>query len=248
MVFGERFDARAKSCAFQRRSAMSVATRSTSHCGLGRLPTVERLSHSLSFVSSVFLSETDKNIQAGDTLRGSVPSRVHVAAPKFGQWLQLQRGPRSLEQIAIQVRPLLKATGLKIDQSLIFKIEQGRVPSWPLLGALCRVYRTDIREAVLLLIDAVEFPGSKDLLCQSVGVQHASNLQVQEGGADDVLPAPSTRAIAEELRSISDDFIGAIHDVADRLAGGIPDAPPPRTDRDVAALTPHRVRRPRKVG
>src|SRR5262245_4487058 len=108
-------------------------------------------------------------------LEAPVPPRPVIAAPKFGQWLQLQRGTRSLEQIAIRVRPFVKPTGLKVDQSLIYKLEQGRVPSWPLLGALCRVYDVDIRDGALILIGALQFPGVSDLIGQTSGVGSPSH-------------------------------------------------------------------------
>lgn len=203
----------------------------------------------LSSDASFFVVERDKYFRARDTLPAVVGMRPLVTAPKFGRWLQMQRGRRSLEQIAIQVRPLVKPAGLKVDQSHLYKMEKGRVPSWPMLAALCRVYKVDIRGAVVELIDALEFPGSVDLLCQADGVQHASNLHGQEGGAPYALPAdPSTHLIADELRSIADSFVGAIQDVADRLAGGMADPPPPHPAGDAGADETDRVRRTRKVG
>jgi len=92
---------------------------------------------------------------AGDT----VPNPSAGTARNFGRWLQLQRGERSLEQIAIKVRPLVKAAGLKVDQSMLYKIERGRIPSWPMLAALARAYDQDFRATVMRLVDALEFPG-----------------------------------------------------------------------------------------
>jgi hypothetical protein len=79
-----------------------------------------------------------------------------------------------LEQIARKVRPLVEPAGLKVDQSMIYKIEQGRVPSWPMVAALSQVYKTDIRETVLQLMQTLEFPGAGDLLCQTDGAESAS--------------------------------------------------------------------------
>ena len=86
-----------------------------------------------------------------------------VTTPAFGAWLRTMRGDRSLEQIAQKLRPLVKAVGLKVDQSLLYKIEQGRVPSWPMVGALSRVYDVPVGETVERLRTAVVFPGSEEL-------------------------------------------------------------------------------------
>lgn len=124
-------------------------------------------------VSTTFLTHGNFSFCGGDRLRATVGRRPEVTAPKFGRWLELQRAGRSLEQIAIQVRPLVQQTGMKVSRSLILKLEQGRVPNWPMLGALCRVYGADIHEAVLQLVQTITFPGSADLLCPADGVQHA---------------------------------------------------------------------------
>lgn len=94
-----------------------------------------------------------------------VPVRT-VTTPAFGAWLRTLRGDRSLEQIAQKVRPLVKDVGLKVDQSLLFKIEQGRVPSWPMVGALSRVYGVPVGETLERLRGALVFPGSEHLFPQ----------------------------------------------------------------------------------
>jgi len=118
-------------------------------------------------MSTLFL--TTANTQPFDrtNLTASVAARFQVSAPKFGSWLKLQRGSRSLEQIALQVRPLVQPVALKVDRSLIQKIEQGRIPSWPMLAALSRVYGVPIEETARRLTEALTFPGSSDLLRHS---------------------------------------------------------------------------------
>lgn len=110
------------------------------------------------------LSAVDKKNTGPVTLRELVPNRSAVTAPAFGAWLKAQRGVRSLEAIAIQIRPLVEAAGLKVDQSLIYKFEHGRIPSWPVLAAFSRVYKTSIPEVLSRLASAMEFPGASDLL------------------------------------------------------------------------------------
>lgn len=53
---------------------------------------------------------------------------------------------------------------MKVNASLIYKLEQGRVPSWPLLAALARVYNISIADMCHQLTMALEFPGSAGLI------------------------------------------------------------------------------------
>lgn len=131
-----------------------------------------------------------------------------IAAPKFGQWLEVLRGKRTLEQVARQIRPLVKPVGLKVDQSQIYKIEKGRVPSWPLLGALCRVYKVDIRRAVLQLIETLEFPGSRDLLRPADGAELALPAPEAAPHADPVPRAEVQAAVRSILREVLTSAIG----------------------------------------
>lgn len=177
-----------------------------------------------------------------------MPASPKVLSPRFGAWLAAQRGERSLEQIAIKARTLLKATGLAIDQSLIYKIERGRVPSWPLLLAFARIYNVDLGLVLTRLVDALDFPGVETIrpsevfatMIQTNGVQGASKESaLQEGGAPHDFASP--RLLAHELRSITHAFISALDAVADRL---------PQSDHPAAAPTParpHRPRPPRRV-
>ena len=72
-------------------------------------------------------------------------------------------------RIALRVRPYVKAAGLKVDRSLIAKLEQGRVPSWPLLGALSAVYGVPVAETSRLLMEALRFPAAEKLFAQNSG-------------------------------------------------------------------------------
>lgn len=175
-----------------------------------------------------------------------MPASPPIAAPAFGAWLESLRGPRSLEQIAKKVRPHVEPIGLKVDQSLIYKIEKGRVPSWPMLGALCRVYGVDIREATHKLIDALQFPGAADLLCPTTGVQRASGRS--DGGI--VYDTDADRLLAEDidhLRAIANNFFSQIDVIRDRLRSRT-NAPHPHTTRPPAQHKSTRPRRGTKAG
>lgn len=182
----------------------------------------------------------------GATLVPTVGSRITVKAPKFGKALKLRRGKKSLEEVAIPVRKLLEDTGLKIPRSLIDKIERGRVPDWPIFAALCRVYGMDIERAVLQLLNALEFPGSRDLLRQPEGVELASNPELAATSGGDVSDdLTSSRVFAEEIRRIADAFGGALQDVADRLDGGLPNTPTHEPNPHTPHKPTHRLRRAR---
>lgn len=113
--------------------------------------------------STLFLTDVHIQPGRGATLPLSMPARPVTTAPKFGEWLKLRRGTRSLEQVAIQIRPLVKHTGLKVGSSLIHKVEGGRIPNWPLLLALGRVYNIPTAEIAGRLASAIEIDGSRDL-------------------------------------------------------------------------------------
>jgi transcriptional regulator with XRE-family HTH domain len=59
-----------------------------------------------------------------------------LRTPLFGQWLAKQRGSKSLEKFAIPARVHAKRLGLKFDRSQIAKLEEGRLPSVPMLWVL----------------------------------------------------------------------------------------------------------------
>lgn len=99
----------------------------------------------------------------GDTLIDDVPKRPRVSAPKFGKWLELQRGDRSFEQIARKIRPLVERAGLKVEQSNLKKFEQGRIPNWPVLIALAHVYGVPMNDMMQRLGAAIDFPGRRDV-------------------------------------------------------------------------------------
>lgn len=197
-------------------------------------------------VSTRFLTMSNFFYGCGATLVPAVGSRITVKAPKFGKALKLRRGKKSLEEVAIPVRKLLEDTGLKIPRSLIDKIERGRVPDWPIFAALCRVYGMDIERAVLQLLNALEFPGSRDLLRQPEGVELASNPELAATSGGDVSDdLTSSRVFAEEIRRIADAFGGALQDVADRLDGGLPNTPTHEPNPHTPHKPTHRLRRAR---
>lgn len=145
-------------------------------------------------MSTLFLTENNAYEISAVTLSGLVPKRPVVRAPNFGRWLKLKRGDRSFEQIAQKVRPLVEGVELKVDRSAIKKFEEGRVPSWPMLGALSAVYGVPIAETVERLRLALEFPAARDLL-RHAGTVESSPLP----GGGDVPASPSVRELQDRL-------------------------------------------------
>lgn len=84
-----------------------------------------------------------------------VPS-APITSPAFGDWLKAQRGDRSHEAMAIALRPHLQAVGLKVHASQIVKLEQGRVPSWPMLIAISQVTHAPIAELAERVASSLE--------------------------------------------------------------------------------------------
>lgn len=212
--------ARARSVLFQPRNAISAAIRSTLNRGLGCfVPTTG--TNGIDTIPTVSIPFSTKyNAPAEDrfTLGEPVPKRPQISAPKFGAWLQLQRGKkRSLAQVALKIRPLVEGVGLKVSPSLIHKIERGRVPSWPMLAAFSRVYGVPIVEILQRLSDAIEFSGASDLLRH--GTETAS---VLHGGPD--VPAFDVAAYAriqqlEQQLSEREAFIDQTQNAARALWG-----------------------------
>lgn len=92
-----------------------------------------------------------------------------------------------MEVVARQIRPLVAAAGLKVDQSVIHKFEHGRIPGWPMLAAFSRVYRVPIEDLLSRLASAMEFPGASDLL------RHGGDAESDPGGnASDARTATRT--------------------------------------------------------
>jgi transcriptional regulator with XRE-family HTH domain len=142
-----------------------------------------------------------------------MPIRSSVRAPRFGEWLAEQRGPQSYEMVAAQMRPLLRSTGLKVDQSMIYKIERGRIPSWPMLAAICQVYHLDFSQTVVVLAYSVEFAGSASLLSAAAAGRPTGALG-NTGHAR--IPV---RKIKKELQAIERAFREALEQVSSRLLG-----------------------------
>jgi hypothetical protein len=172
-----------------------------------------------------------------------MPNSIKVSAPKFGAWLKLQRGDRSLEQIAMRVRRLIEPTGLRVDQSQIYRIEQGLVPSWPLLLAIVRVYDLSLDQTMRKMIEALDFPGASDLIRPADDVQRTS--EIQPGPES---PYEPVRSIADELLDLTATFHAALKDVTDRLPGDRSHATPHATPRRTRRKQADSLRSRRKVG
>ena len=150
---------------------------------------------------------------AAATLGLSVPKRPQITAPKFGEWLELQRNERSFERIAILVRPHVKAVGLKVNASLLHKIEGGRVPSWPLLAAFSKVYEIPMAEITLRLVAALEFNGASDLSDHLLEQQSVSQ---QLGGTAIDTARTRIRELEDRLKEY-DAIIIELRDISTRL-------------------------------
>lgn len=118
-----------------------------------------------------------------------------------------------MEQVAIQLRPLVKEAGLKVNPSLIHKIEGGRVPNWPLLAAFAQVYGFPIAEMAGRLAELIKFPGADDLI-RHEGDQGSA----QPKGRSDV-PASAHARIQqlEQQLAAKDRFIAQTQAAAIRL-------------------------------
>src|SRR5215467_11192133 len=88
----------------------------------------------------------------------------HERSPGFGRWLREKRGSRSYETLAELIRPYVRDTGLQMNRSFFAKLEAGRIPNWPTLGALAKVLGIPVREMVSVLVLNLEFPGAETLL------------------------------------------------------------------------------------
>lgn len=185
---------------------------------------------------------------------GTVPTvtkrtAVVVASPTFGEWLEKLRGQRSLEAIARKLRVFLAPTGLKVGPSLLFRVEQGRVPSWPMLFGLAAVYEIPVATMAIRLVREIYFPGARDLI-RHAG-ERKSNLPPDSEVAVDPAAArvreletrieelEMYRLVVEELRPVLADVF-ELADRATTLVGG-------KGDQAAAAPTGRR-RNPRKAG
>jgi len=126
---------------------------------------------------------------------GTVPAPPKMTAPRFGAWLASQRGERSFEWVAREVRKWTKDSGLVVNRTAIQKYEQGRIPPWPVLYAFAEVYRVAPGDIATRLMGSVQFQDGRDLL-RHAGDQRSGS----EGGSPDV-PASVERARIRELES-----------------------------------------------
>lgn len=102
-----------------------------------------------------------------------MPPAQQISAPAFGAWLKGAREHAELSQgeAVIRLRKTLEGLQLEIPVSNLTKFERhGRIPHWPMLLALCALYKRPIMEAVIVIIDGLVFPGVervRDQICQS---------------------------------------------------------------------------------
>lgn len=65
--------------------------------------------------------------------------------------------------MANQIRDRVKDSGMKVPPSLIVKIEQGRIPNWPVLAALADVFKEPFDQLVARMAGSMRFRGGKTL-------------------------------------------------------------------------------------
>lgn len=75
-----------------------------------------------------------------------------------------------MEAVAIRLRPLVEPAGLKLNRASVNNFENGRIPSWPVLAAIARVYGASLPDVLLHLAHSLKFEGSTDLIRHSVTV------------------------------------------------------------------------------
>lgn len=122
-----------------------------------------------------------------------MPSSPKLVATRFGAWLELQRGKRSLEQIATRVRKYVEDFGLQVHRSAIKNYEQGRIPPWPVLYAFSEIYGVSDAEIAARLFRAVQREDGRDLLRPGADQSSAPH----QGGADVSASVKSTARIVE---------------------------------------------------
>jgi hypothetical protein len=85
------------------------------------------------------------------------------------------------------MRPHVAAVGLKVPPSLIVKLEQGRVPNWPLLIAYSKVLDEPLDALVARLVPALSLPTGERLMNDV----HDSSAAVPPG------PTPASHASSQ---------------------------------------------------
>jgi len=148
-------------------------------------------------------------------------------APAFGLWVLSQRGQLSLEDLAVKIRPYVEPSGLQVDRSTIKKIEQGRLPSWPMVGALAIAFGIPTREVIDRLISAIEFPGVENLLPRDTVEAFPSS--ARKGSNGTITPTldllhSQLRERDQTIRKLRRDFSAVIAIAAEHL-GPVEGAP-----------------------
>ncbi len=139
---------------------------------------------------------------------------LEVTAPDFGGWLKDLRGDRSLEQLAIQLRPLVAESGQKVNRTTLHQFEQGRVPNWPMLAAYAVFFDVPLVELLHKLAQKIEFPGSRDLLSQTRTID--SPPQPKRGGDAEKTTA-HIRQLEEDI-SIYRSILKRVADLGNEIA------------------------------
>lgn len=141
---------------------------------------------------------------AGGIVETTVPAGPKISAPRFGKWIEEQRGDRTYEQVALKVRPLVKSFGLKVNRSAIKKYELGRIPPWPMLYALSEVFGEAPGVVATRLFSAIQVDGGRDLL------RHGADQGSAPGGVD--VPASDPARRLESIAQNSATLADQVHD------------------------------------
>lgn len=173
-------------------------------------------------VSTHFLTESISP-EFGQLPSLCVPKRPTLESPTFGAWLKKRRGKRSHAEVANQIRDRVKDSGLKVPPSLIVKIEQGRIPNWPVLAAIGEVFKEPFDQLVLRLARSMQFRGG-----------NAMSIAVPDFVGRDVLGNDRTEIDTADGRR---EFV-PVPVLSGRIAAGPPLVVDERDIADYAAFSP----------
>lgn len=221
---------------------------------------------------NTFFNVESLSVQVGGILWAHVPKRPTLQAPAFGAWLESMRGEhRSHEQIAQQLRPYVADARLKVDRSSVKKLEEGRVPNWPMIYAISRVHKTPVPDVLLRLAGALVLvtrtghgstknvtqsklmgPGQTNadksqnsLLPTSIPKVQDAPIPQEAGGADPTISAAKIGEVVTAFSEATEQLAYLSDALAEQLADLGLTAPPPKTrsrrGAQAKGLTGHRA-------
>lgn len=167
-----------------------------------------------------------------------MPARPTVYAPEFGEWLKAKWAGRSYGEIAQQLRAYVKDAGLKVNRSSVQRLEQGRVPNWPMLYAIAKIVDAPFEEVTVRLAAAVRLNG-QDLPLWSDPTRHTNGIQmtIPKAVLDDATRVQQELA---RVRAERDDFFARLRDTRALASRLLALASTRDENRTAAGLQPRR--------